>query len=179
MHQKRSSAVTNEVPEPIPKKLRQIEAFAKATIPLWPSSTWVPEKQNSIGEKTRSLKLESSTEPGASVGKNTTKSFEIFRSGDPEEWMLWRRDFNEVCVGLDVQTGAGCIRMVRQLLSDEPQKNLEGEFQIGARRSGSIDLPDQCSRQTEEMHQTRTMEARGLNNQELLHQDQRAQRSTG
>jgi hypothetical protein len=48
--------MTNAVSKPIPKKLRQIKAFAKAIrIPLWPSSTWVPEKENSIGEKTRSL----------------------------------------------------------------------------------------------------------------------------
>jgi hypothetical protein len=59
------------------------------------------------------------------MGKNITKSFKIFRSGNPEEWILWRRDFNEVCVGLDVQTGAGHIRMVRQLLSDEPLKEFE------------------------------------------------------
>jgi hypothetical protein len=104
MHQRRS-AVTDAVSEPIPKKLRQIKAFANATIPLWPSSTWVPEKEKSIGQKTRSLKLEFSTEPGASMGKNITKSFKIFRSGNPEEWMLcWRRHFNEACVGLDVQT---------------------------------------------------------------------------
>jgi hypothetical protein len=108
-----------------PKKLMQVKAFAKATIPLWPSSTWIPEKENSICEKTRSLKLELSTEPGALMGKNITKSFKIFRSGNPEEWILWRRDFNEVCVGLDVQTGAGCVRMARQLLSDEPPKELE------------------------------------------------------
>jgi hypothetical protein len=59
------------------------------------------------------------------MGKNITKSFKIFRSGNPEECILWRRDFNEVCAGLDVQTGAGCIRMVRQLLSDEPPKEFE------------------------------------------------------
>jgi hypothetical protein len=111
--------------EPIPKKLRQVKAFAKATIPLWPSSTWIPEKENSIGEKTRSLKLELSTEPGALMGKNIIKSFKTFRSGNPEEWIIWQRDFNEVCVGLDVQTGAGYIRMVRQLLSNEPLKEFE------------------------------------------------------
>jgi hypothetical protein len=111
--------------KPIPKKLRQVKAFPKATIPLWPSSTWIPEKENSIGEKTRSLKLELSTEPGALMGKNITKTFKIFRSGNLEEWILWRRDFNEICVGLDVQTGAGDIRMVRQLLSDKSLKEYE------------------------------------------------------
>jgi hypothetical protein len=117
--------MTESMSEPIPKKLRQVKAFAKAMIPLWPSSTWIPEKENSIGEKTRSLKLELSTEPGALMGKNITKSFKIFRSGNPEEWILWRPDFTEVCAGPDAQTGAGCIRMVRQLLSDEPLKEFE------------------------------------------------------
>jgi hypothetical protein len=117
--------MTDTMSKPIPKKRRQVKAFAKAMIPLWPSSTWIPEKENSIGEKTRSLKLELSAEPGALMGKNITKSFKIFTSGNPEEWILWQRDFNEVCVGLDVQTGAGCIRMVRQLLSDEPLKEFE------------------------------------------------------
>jgi hypothetical protein len=92
---------------------------------LWPSSTWIPEEENSIGEKTRSLKLELSAEPGALMGKNVTKSFKMFRSGNPEEWILWRRDFNEVCAGLDAQTGAGCIRMACQLLSDKPLKEFE------------------------------------------------------
>jgi hypothetical protein len=49
--------------EPVPKKLRHVEAFAKAMIPAWPSSTWAPEKENSIGEKTRSLEPELSAEP--------------------------------------------------------------------------------------------------------------------
>jgi hypothetical protein len=111
--------------KPIPKKLRQVKAFAKATILLWPSSTWGPEKKNSIGEKTRSFKPELSAEPGALMGKNILKSFKMFRSGNPEEWILWQRDFNEVCAGPDVQTGAGYVRMVRQLLSDEPLKEFE------------------------------------------------------
>jgi hypothetical protein len=60
------------------------------------------------------------------MGKNVTKSFKMFRSGNPEEWNLWLRDFNEVCAGPpDVQTGAGCVRMARQLLSDEPPKEFE------------------------------------------------------
>jgi hypothetical protein len=59
------------------------------------------------------------------MGKNTTKSFKIFRSGNPEEWILWRRDFNEVCVGPDVQTGDGCVKMARQPLSDKPLKEFE------------------------------------------------------
>jgi hypothetical protein len=117
--------MTNSMSEPIPKKLRQVKAFAETTIPLWPSSTWVPEKENFIGEKTRSLKLELSAEPGASMGKNATESFKMFRSGNPEEQTLWRRDFNEVCVGQDAQTGSGYIRVVHQLLSYEPLKEFE------------------------------------------------------
>jgi hypothetical protein len=111
--------------EPTPKKLGHVKALAKAMIPSWPSSTWIPEKENSIGEKTRSLKLELSAENGALMGKNITKSFKIFSSGNPEECILRRRDFNEICAGLDAQTGAGFIRMARQLLSDEPLKEFQ------------------------------------------------------
>jgi hypothetical protein len=31
--------------KPIPKKQRQLKAFAKALIPLWPRATWVSEKE--------------------------------------------------------------------------------------------------------------------------------------
>jgi hypothetical protein len=117
--------MTNAMSKPIPKKVNKVKAFAKPIIPLWPRSTWVPDKENSVGEKMRSLKLELSTEPGTLSGKNITKSFKIFRSGNPEEWILWRRDFDEVCVGMDVLSGAGYNRMVRQLLSDEPLKEFE------------------------------------------------------
>jgi hypothetical protein len=55
--------------KPILKKQKQVKAFAKAIIPLWPRATWVPEKENSVGEKTRSLKLKLSTEPGNKEGK--------------------------------------------------------------------------------------------------------------
>jgi hypothetical protein len=64
--------------KPSPKKQRQVKAFAKDIIPLWLIATWVPEKENSVGEKTRSLKLELSTEPGNFNGKTLTKSFKIY-----------------------------------------------------------------------------------------------------
>jgi hypothetical protein len=64
--------------KPIPKKQKQVKAFAKAIIPLWPRATWVPEKENSVGEKTRSLQLKLSTEPGNKQAKTLAKSFKIF-----------------------------------------------------------------------------------------------------
>jgi hypothetical protein len=112
--------MTNLKSKPIPKKQRQIKAFAKAIIPLWPRATWVPEKENSIGEKTRSLKLERYKD-----GKTLTKSFKIFRSGSPEEWILWRTDFNKVCVGMSISTRPACSRMIRQVLLDKPLKEFE------------------------------------------------------
>jgi hypothetical protein len=112
--------MTNSMSKPIPRKQVQVKAFAKAIIPLWPRATWVPDKDNSIGEKPRSLKLELSTELGDKEGKTLTKSFKIYRSGTPEEWVLWRNDLNEVCVGMSISTGSARVRMVRQMLSDEP-----------------------------------------------------------
>jgi hypothetical protein len=118
--------MTNSLSKAIPRKQRQMaKAFAKPVIPLWPRATWVPEKENAIGEKTRSLKLELSTEPGNLTGKHFTKSFKIFRTGSPEEWILWRRDFREVITGMNITLGAAHNRMVRQLLSDEPLKEFE------------------------------------------------------
>ncbi len=73
----------------------------------------------------RSLKLELSTEPGNKDGKTLTKSFKIFRSGSPEEWILWRADHNEVCTGMSIATGSSKNWMVRQMLSDEPLKEFE------------------------------------------------------
>jgi hypothetical protein len=90
--QLKESKMTDAMSEPIPKKQMQVEAFAEATTPLWPRSTWIPEKENSVGEKTRSLESELSTKPGDSNGKNSAKSFKIGRSGNPEEWTLWRRN---------------------------------------------------------------------------------------
>jgi hypothetical protein len=117
--------MTNSMSLPIPKKQKQVKAFAKAIIPLWPRATWVPDKENSVGEKTRTLKLELSTEPGDKDGKTLTKSFKIYRSGTPEEWILWRKDLDEVCVGMSISTGSARVRMVRQMLSDEPLKEFE------------------------------------------------------
>jgi hypothetical protein len=110
----------------IPKKpAKPIKAYARPIIPLFPRATWVPEKENAAGEKTRSLKLELSTEPGNANGKTLTKSFKIFRSGSPEEWILWRNDYDEVCVGMSITLGSARNRMVRQMLSDEPLKEFE------------------------------------------------------
>ena len=117
--------MTNALSKPIPKKQKPVKAFAKAIIPLWPRATWVPEKENSNGEKMRSLKLELSTEPGNKEGRTLSKVFKIFRSGSPEEWILWRSDFAEVCVGMSIASGSARNRMVRQLLSDEPLKEFE------------------------------------------------------
>ncbi len=58
---------------------------------------WVPEKENAAGKKTRSLKLELSTDTGNKEGKTLTfKSFKIFRSGSLEEWILWPMEYNKV-----------------------------------------------------------------------------------
>jgi hypothetical protein len=75
----------------------------RRAFPLWPRATWVPEKENADGEKARSLKVEISTKPGNLNGKDHIKSFKIYRSGTPEEWILWRQDFNEVCVGMSLR----------------------------------------------------------------------------
>jgi hypothetical protein len=56
------------------------------------------------------------------------KIFKIFRSGTPEEWMLWRQDFYEICAGMFIVTGANHNRMIRQLLSDEPLKEFESQI---------------------------------------------------
>ena len=112
--------------KPIPRKVSvQAKMLAKPIIPLWPRATWVPDKENSVGEKTRSLKLTLSTEPGIVNGKTLTKSFKIFRNGTPEEWILWRMDLEEICVGMSIVSGSNRNRMVRQLLSDEPLKEFE------------------------------------------------------
>jgi hypothetical protein len=112
--------------KPIPKKQKTVKAFAAPIIPLWPRATWAPEdKENQAGEKTRKIKLTLSTEPGVLNGNTLNKEFKIFRAGSPEEWILWRRDFNEACVGMNIVAGANYNRMVRQLLSDEPLKEFE------------------------------------------------------
>ena len=117
--------MTNALSKTIPKKPKTYKAFARPIIPLWPRATWVPEKENAAGEKMRSLKLELSTEPGNKDGKTLTKSFKIFRSGSPEEWILWRADHNEVCTGMSIATGSSKNWMVCQMLSDEPLKEFE------------------------------------------------------
>jgi hypothetical protein len=84
--------------------------------------TWVPEKENSAGEKTRTLKLVLSIKPGNLNGKTLTKSFKIYRAGTPEEWILWQHDFEEVCVGISIGSGLNHNQMVHQMLFDEPLK---------------------------------------------------------
>ena len=121
--------MTNALSKPIPKKLKSVKAFAGPIIPLWPRATWAPEdKENLAGEKTRKVKLTLSTEPGNLNGKTLNKEFKIFRTGSPEEWILWRRDFNEICIGMAIFSGANHNRMVRQLLSDEPLKEFESKL---------------------------------------------------
>ncbi len=118
--------MTNAMSKPIPRKQRPATAFATPIIPLSPRATWAPEdEENQAGEKTRKIKLTLLTESGNLNGKTPNKEFKIFRTGSPEEWILWQRDFNEVCVGMDIATGANHDRMVRQLLSDEPLKEFE------------------------------------------------------
>ena len=118
--------MTNFMSKNVPRKpTKPIKAFAKPIIPLFPRAKWVPEKENSVREKMRSLKLELSTEPGNTNGKTLTKSFKIFRSGSPEEWILWRKDYNKVCTGMSITLGAARNRMVRQMLSDEPLKEFK------------------------------------------------------
>jgi hypothetical protein len=65
------------------------------------------------------------TEPGNENGKTPTKEFKIFRTGSPEEWILWRRDFNEICTDMAMTTGSNRNRMVCQALSDEPLSQFE------------------------------------------------------
>jgi hypothetical protein len=111
--------------KPIPRKHRLVKAFARQIIPLWPRVKWVPEKENTAGEKMRSLKLELSTKPGNKDGKNLGKSIEIFCSGSPEEWILWHADLNKVCTGMAIATGSSKNRMVHQMLSNQPLKQFE------------------------------------------------------
>jgi hypothetical protein len=188
-----SAMMADAMSEPIPKKQRQVEAFAEAMIPsLWcPRSTWVPDKENSVGERTRSLQSELSTEPGDSNGKNLTKSFKICRSGNPEEWMLWQCDFNEVCVGLDIQTGASCNRMVRQLLLDQPLKEFErilATFPLKTQANCNLALvdavavlifPNNARAKQKKPHMTRIVEPKGPHDWECPHQAVRAQQQNG
>jgi hypothetical protein len=118
--------MTNAMSKAIPRKQKMAKAFAAPIIPLWPRATWAPETlKNQAGEKTRKIKLTLSTEPGNENGKTLTKEFKIFRTGSPEEWILWRRDFNEICTGMAITVGSNRNRMVRQLLSDEPLSQFE------------------------------------------------------
>jgi hypothetical protein len=94
-------------------------------IPLWPRGTWVVEKESSIGEKMRSQKLELSTKPSNLKGRTLSRYSKIFRSGSPEEYILWHTDYDEVCVGMSITTDSARNRMVHQMLSDEPLKEFE------------------------------------------------------
>jgi hypothetical protein len=71
------------------------------------------------------MKLTFSIEPSNENGKTLTKEFKIFRTGAPEEWILWRRDFNKICAGMAMTVGLNRNQMVRQLLSDEPLSQFE------------------------------------------------------
>jgi hypothetical protein len=108
------------------KQSRPVKASVKAIIPLWAWAMWVPEKENAAGKKTRSLKLELSTDTGNKEGKTLTfKSFKIFCSGSLEEWILWPMDYNKVCVGMSITLGAARNQMVCQILSDKPLKEFD------------------------------------------------------
>jgi hypothetical protein len=114
--------MTNSMSIQIPKKQKQGKTFAKAIIPLWPRATWAPEKENANGEKARRLKVKLQ---GNLNGKNYVKSFKIYMSGTPKEWILWRQDFNKVCIGMSLSTGPAYHRMIPQLLSDKSLKEFE------------------------------------------------------
>jgi hypothetical protein len=120
--------MTNSMCKPVPEKPKPQKAFASPVIPLWPRAAWVPDKNNEAGEKSRTLKLTLSAEPGNLNGKTLTKVFKIFRSGTPEEWTLWRQDFYGICTGMSIVTGANHNRMIRQPLSDEPLKEFESQI---------------------------------------------------
>jgi hypothetical protein len=117
--------MTKMMSKPIPKKPRPVKAFLKAIIPLWSRASWVPEKENAIGEKMRSLKLELSTEPGHLQGRTLSKSFKIFQLGSPEECRLWCTDYDEVCVGMSITAGSARNQMVCHMLSDKSLKEFE------------------------------------------------------
>jgi hypothetical protein len=75
---------------------------------------WVPEKENADDEKARSLKVKLSTASSNLNGKDYVKSFKIYRLGTPEEWILWRQDFNKVCVRMSLSTGPAYHQMIHQ-----------------------------------------------------------------
>ena len=107
-----------------------------------PLLTWAPEdKENLAGEKTRKVKLMLSTEPGNLNGKTLNKEFRIFRTGSPEEWILWRRDFNEICVGMAIFSRGNHNRMVRQLFSDELITTSCSTIVAPSRRFWSMTVP--------------------------------------
>jgi hypothetical protein len=86
---------------------------------LFHENTMLDESHWRCGSPTRTTKLEKnshfevdlSAEPGNLNGKTLTKTFKIFRSGTPEEWMLWLQDFCETCTGMSIVTGANHNRM--------------------------------------------------------------------
>jgi hypothetical protein len=84
--------MTNSMSKAMPRKQKMAKAFAAPMIPPWPRATcWAPETlNNQAGKKTRKMKLTLSTEPGNENGKTLAKEFKIFRTGGPEEWILWR-----------------------------------------------------------------------------------------
>jgi hypothetical protein len=107
-------AMTNSMYKPIPKNAEAHQSFCNGCHPPLAQSHLGTREGNSNGEKTRSLKLVLSTEPNNKDGKTLTKSFEIFRSGSPEEWILWRTDLDEVCGGMSITTGPARNRMIQQ-----------------------------------------------------------------
>jgi hypothetical protein len=117
--------LTNALSKPIPKKQKLAKAFASPIIPLWPRATWAPEdKEDLAGQKDQAMTL--LTEPGNVNGKTLNKEFKTFKTGGPEEWILWHsRDLNEICTGMVAVEGDNHNRMVQQLMSDKPLKEFE------------------------------------------------------
>jgi hypothetical protein len=109
--------------KPIPKKQKPAKAFASPIIPLWPRATWAPEDKDDLaGENTRKIKSRMLlTEPSNLRGKTLNKEFKIFRTGGPEELILW---LDKICTGMAIVSGADHNWMVCQMLTDKSFKQL-------------------------------------------------------
>lgn len=108
--------MTDAMSKPIPnKKQRQVEAFPKATIPLWPSSAWAERRQGALSQssqRSRQLKWQK------------LQDLRIRQSSRRMDALVTR--LQQSLLGLDIKTGVSCNgTMVRQLLSEEPLKEFE------------------------------------------------------
>jgi hypothetical protein len=66
------------------------------------------------------------------------QAVEHIHTGGPEEWILWRRDFNKICTGMAMTVGSNRNRMVRQLPSDEPSSQFETRLATHATKKTPI-----------------------------------------